>query len=247
MPQINNAFYEDLGRKWYEESAHPIALLRAENATRNPWILQKIREVKGSSCQILDIGCGAGFLTNQLAKDGHEVTGIDCSETSLQVAQAEDTTQSVRYLKQDAFALDFAPESFDVICAMDFLEHIEDPRRLLQIVSPLLKPGGLFFFHTFNRNLLSWLLVIKAVEWLVPNTPKNMHVYPLFIKPEELKEWLGTVGLIVEEIQGLNPSFGSRAFWKSFCKREIDPHFRFVFTPSLLVGYVGMSIKRDRE
>ena len=62
-------------------------------------------------------------------------------------------------------------------------------KKIIQEAGRLLKPGGLFFFHMFNRNFLSWLIVIKGVEWCVPNTPKNMHLYSHFIKPYELKEW----------------------------------------------------------
>jgi 2-polyprenyl-6-hydroxyphenyl methylase/3-demethylubiquinone-9 3-methyltransferase len=241
MPQINNAFYEELGEKWYEECAHPIALLRAENSTRNPWILNEIHARYQASCAILDIGCGAGFLSNALAKAGHQVTGVDLSESSLAVARKYDETQSVHYLKQDAFSLPFPKGSFDVICAMDFLEHIENPKLLLEKVSLLLKPRGLFFFHTFNRNLLSWLLVIKGVEWLVPNTPKHMHVYPLFIKPKELCLWLAEVDLQVEKIRGLMPCFHSLPFWKSLFQRKVDPALCFQFTHSSLSGYVGIA------
>ncbi len=244
MSQIDNAFYEDLNEKWYEEEAHPVALLRAENATRNPWILKKIEELLGTSCTILDIGCGAGFLTNTLAKAGHRVTGIDSSESSLNIAKIRDETHSVEYLQKDAFSMDYAQGSFDVICAMDFLEHIEEPERIVQMVSSFLRPGGLFFFHTFNRNILSWLMVIKAVEWLVPNTPKNMHVYPLFIKPKELEGWLKAEGLEVQEIRGLTPHFCSTGFLRSLIKRRIRPDFRFTFTPSLLIGYVGVAVKQ---
>lgn len=238
---INNAFYEDLYEKWYEESSHPVALLRAENQARNPWILQKIKELKGEKCQILDIGCGAGFLTNELARQGHQVTGVDCSESSLLIAQRYDETNSVSYLKKDAFALDFQEKSFDVICAMDFLEHIEDPEQIIKRVSFFLKKGGIFFFHTFNRNFLSWLMVIKAVEWLVPNTPKNMHLYRLFIKPQELKKWLNKAEFELREIYGLAPCFTSSFFWKSLLQRKVDPHFRFKLTPSLASGYLGYS------
>ena len=110
--QVNNAFYEDLGEGWYEDDLHPIALLRLENATRNPWILERIESLLGQGQNILDIGCGAGFLTNLLEEAaGHQVVGVDLSEKSLQVAKARDLTQSVRYIQADALALPF-PSTF---------------------------------------------------------------------------------------------------------------------------------------
>src|SRR3990167_3717062 len=72
---INNDFYEDLEERWYTASDHPIALLRAENAVRVPWIIELI----GKRKKVLDVGCGAGILTNALSKAGHEVDGIDLS------------------------------------------------------------------------------------------------------------------------------------------------------------------------
>ena len=239
--RINNAFYEDLGELWYDDVSHPIALLRAENATRNPWILAKIKEHLGSSRDVLDIGCGAGFLTNVLAKEGHRVTGIDLSAKSLDVAQKKDMTRSVRYLQLDAFGLPFADHSFDVVCAMDFLEHVEMPGQIVREAARLLRPGGLFFFHTFNRNWLSWLIVIKGVEWCVPNTPANMHLYPFFIKPAELKGWCKESGLILKEIQGLSPKVASMAFWKSLVTRKIDRKLEFRFTSNLTTGYLGFA------
>lgn len=242
-PRVNNAFYDDLGEAWYDEGSHPIALLRAENAVRNPWIIERMRSLRGPSLDILDIGCGAGFLSNALAKEGHRVTGIDLSEKSLHVAKAKDTSQSVQYLQLDASSLPFHPQSFDVICAMDFLEHIENPKQIVQKVAGLLKPGGLFFFHTFNRNPLSWLVVIKGVEWCVPNTPENMHIYSYFIKPSELESWCEESGLGIREMRGLCPRIGSKAFWSSLLKRRVSEDFTFKFSSSLATGYVGIAQK----
>jgi 2-polyprenyl-6-hydroxyphenyl methylase/3-demethylubiquinone-9 3-methyltransferase len=239
--KVNNAFYEELGEGWYEALSHPIALLRAENAARNPWISQTIQKVLGSEQKVLDIGCGAGFLTNTLAEQSHRVTGIDLSAGSLAVAKKRDVTQTVRYLELDASALPFPDQSFDVVCAMDFLEHIDRPEQIIKEAARLLKPNGLFFFHTFNRHWLSWLIVIKGVEWCVPNTPANMHLYRFFIKPEELHTWCQKTGLVVKELHGFCPKFRSAAFWKSLIKRTVDPKMEFCFTKSLVTGYLGFA------
>ncbi|MBS0604200.1 MAG: 3-demethylubiquinone-9 3-O-methyltransferase [Verrucomicrobia bacterium] len=242
--RVNNAFYEGLGDSWYEDDVHPIALLRAENATRNPWIQERIRSILGPSRDILDIGCGAGFLTNALASEGHRVTGIDLSAKSLSVAEKRDTSKTVRYMQLDAFALPFPEQSFDVICAMDFLEHVEMPGQIVREAARLLRPNGLFFFHTFNRNLLSWLVVIKGVEWCVPNTPSNMHVYSYFIKPSELKNWCEESGMALREMRGLSPRFSSKAFWKSLFTRKVDKDLQFRFSTSLSTGYLGIAQNR---
>ncbi len=240
---INNAFYDELNDAWYEGECHPIALLRAENAVRNPWILKTLRDYGKNECRILDIGCGGGLLANELARASHVVTGIDLSQSSLDQAKKRDVSQCVEYIYCNAEKIPFGDETFDVICAMDFLEHVENPKIIIQEVGRLLKPEGLFFFHTFNRNLLSYLLVIKCVEWLVPNVPYNMHVYNLFIRPDELKNMCLKSGLKMKSIQGLMPDIKSAGFWKSFIQRKICSDFRFVFTPSTKVGFIGFASK----
>lgn len=237
---INNAFYDTLGEMWYTGQAHPVALLRAENAFRIPWVSSVIGPLP---CSVLDIGCGAGMLTNALALQGHKVSGIDLSASSLEIAKKADTTGSVTYIPGVAEALPFAAASFDVVSALDLLEHVTDPKRVIDEASRVLKPGGLFFFHTFNRNLLSYLLVIKGVEWYVKNTPERMHVYNLFIKPKELSGMCREAGLAVAEIRGSRPLFGNLSFWKGLLKREVPTDFRFAFTRSLATGYIGYARK----
>jgi 2-polyprenyl-6-hydroxyphenyl methylase/3-demethylubiquinone-9 3-methyltransferase len=238
---INNDFYEELADQWYTASDHPIALLRAENAVRIPWILGEIGENK----TVLDIGCGAGILTNALAEKGHTVSGIDLSESSLKVAEARDATKKVDYRAANAYSLPYPNQTFDVVCAMDVLEHVEEPALLISEASRVLKPGGLFFFHTFNRNFLSYLLIIKGVEWCVPNAPKNMHVYPLFIKPEELTEFCIDQDLRVKKMHGFRPQIFSRAFFKMLFTRKVPHNFGFCFSKSLATGYCGYAKKGE--
>lgn len=238
---INNAFYDDLGDDWYTSCNHPIALLRAENKIRIPWILSEINKKFGNA-NILDIGCGAGMLTNALSQAGHCVFGIDLSESSLAIAKKRDPTGLVMYQKANAYALPFPDSSFEIVCATDVLEHVEMPQKLIAEASRVLKPGGLFFFHTFNRNFFSYLLVIKGVEWCVPNAPPRMHVYPLFIKPKELSAFCKNSSMEIESLIGLRPCF-SLGLWKMIFQRKISDYFSFQFTKNLLTGYCGIACK----
>ena len=150
-PEVNNSIYEHLGPKWYEADDDPIALLRAEAQFRNPWILQKMisQGMKRGKSKLLDIGCGGGFLSNSLIKEGIQVTGIDTSKDAIDIAKQHDRTRKVHYLQGDAYDLPFLDNSFDFVCAMDFLEHVNNPEKVIQQTSRVLKPGGSFFFYTF--------------------------------------------------------------------------------------------------
>lgn len=240
--QINNSFYEQYGERWYTAYDDPIALLRAENKAKFPWILNKLRTLSDHKGKILDVGCGGGFLSNELARQGYQVTGVDMSPESLKVAQAYDVTGTVKYEVADAFHLPYADSSFDALTAMDFLEHVENPDQVIKEFSRVLKPDGLFFFHTFNRNFLSWLLAIKCLEWFIKNTPKNMHVINLFITPEELKNYCSQAGMEVLSMVGLRPVL-STISWEMIRTGVVCKDMEFALTKGTKLSYMGVAKK----
>ena len=240
--QVDNSIYNEYGTRWYTAYDDPIALLRAENKVKFPWILKILKEHSIPKAQVLDVGCGGGFLSNELAKNGYKVTGVDLSQDSLHVAKIYDVTQSVKYEVADAYELPYPDGSFDVITAMDFLEHVERPGEIIKEFARVLKPGGVFFFHTFNRNVLSWLIAIKLVEWFVKNTPKNMHIIRLFIKPREIKKYCRDAGIWVYEIKGLRPVLSSFTF-RMLITGIISKKMRFKIIDSTLISYIGYGKK----
>jgi len=242
-PRVNNEYYDDLGDQWYEADDDPVAILRAEQRIKNPWIRNRIEEhFQCTDLSIADIGCGAGFLTNDLVKTYTSVHGLDASESSLQTARSRDPAGTVQYQLGNAYELPYEERSMDVVCAMDFLEHVEEPARVISECVRILKPGGLFFYHTFNRNPLSWLIIIKFMEWFVPNTPKHLHVLHLFIKPRELLEMMQGRGLVNLEIHGIGPRFNG-ALFRSMIARRVLPDFTFHLSSHTMLGYIGVSEK----
>lgn len=244
---INNTIYDELGERWYTATDDPVALLRAESRLRTSWVLSELREHFGErTLTVLDVACGGGFLANPLASAGHKVTGIDLSQDSLDVAQRHDLTHSATYLSMDARALAFPDGHFDVVCMMDFLEHLSDRDMVIREASRVLKPGGGFFFHTFNRTPISGLIAIKGVEWFVKNTPKNMHVYDLFLTPSELRALCALHQLDIEVIRGVRPKVFTVAFLKMLFTGRVSDAFKFEFTRSQKIGYCGRARKIDR-
>lgn len=241
---VNNAFYDHLGDRWYEAWDDPVALLRAEGRLKNPWVLERVaRAYPGRSCRVLDVGCGAGFLANALSLAGHRAEGLDLSAGSLKVARGRDATGRGAWRVGDAYRLPWRDATFDAVAALDFLEHVDRPAAAVAEAARVLKPGGLFFFHTFNRNLAAYLVVIKGLEWFVRNTPERMHVLPLFIKPGELADYCAAAGLEPAEWTGMRPVVG-RAFWRMLATGRVPEDFAFRFTKSLMISYLGMAVKK---
>ncbi len=245
MQKINNEIYNLYGDRWYTAFDDPVALLRAESKTKVPWILAKMKQknLQGPTTEVLDVGCGAGFLSNELGSHGFKVTGVDLSEESLSVAKKFDKSNSVSYQVADAYKLPFSDAQFDVVTAMDFLEHVENPELAIKEFSRVIKPGGIFIFHTFNRNFFAHFVIIKLVEWLVKNTPKNMHIIRLFIKPTELKAYCEKSNLFVDQMTGIKPVFSSIPISNIF-SGIVPESLRFELTKSLLLSYMGSAIKK---
>jgi 2-polyprenyl-6-hydroxyphenyl methylase/3-demethylubiquinone-9 3-methyltransferase len=243
--RINNAVYDALGERWYSAQDDPVALLRAEATYRVPWLLHEMAHRCGPGpLRVVDLGCGAGFVANELARHGHEVTGVDASEASLAVAGRYDETRSVRYVIGDVRQVPLNDGVADVVCAMDLLEHVDDPAAVIAEASRLLKPSGVFFFHTFNRSWLAWLVVIQGVRWFVRNTPANLHVLHLFLRPSEVQAMAAACGLRVEEMRGFEPVLFSRAFLRLLVTRVVPKGFAFRFTRSTRIAYSGLAVKQ---
>ena len=156
----------------------------------------------------------------------------------------------VTYDKQhvDILAARFVmqPERFDVVVAMDLLEHVVDPQKVIVQATRVLRPGGLFIYNTFNKNPLSWLMVVKGIPWFVKNTPEDYHLYSLFISPRKLETWMEEVGLDPMERKGIRPVFAQKSLFDLLMTREVPESFRFKFTKQCLIGYTGFA-KKMRE
>lgn len=247
--RVDNTIYEQYGERWYDAHDDPVALLRAEARTKNPWALAAIRrrfpDRDPATITVLDLGCGAGFLANDLARAGLRVTGVDLSPDSLAVARAHDSTGTVDYRVADALALPFPDASVDVVACMDLLEHVEDPSALVREAARVLRPGGLFLVHTFNRTWLADLVVIRGVAWFVKSTPPDMHVLRLFVTPEELAGYCRDAGLDPPVLCGIAPDPRRLAFWRMLWTREVPDDFTFRLVRGTRIAYLGHATRRE--
>jgi len=156
--------------------------------------------------RVLDVGCGGGLLTEAMALQGAEATGIDLAPLTIEVAElhALSSGLKVRYLRESAEThAAHSPGAYDIVTCMEMLEHVPDPTSVLAAMHALVKPGGHVFVSTLNRNLKAFALAIVGAEYVMNLLPRGTHTYERFIKPSELARWARAVGLSVEDAAGL--------------------------------------------
>jgi len=138
---------------------------------------------------ILDIGCGGGILSEPLARLGAAVVGADPSASNIAVAQrhAAQAGLAVDYRSTTAEALAEAGEVFDVVLAMEVVEHVTDVGLFVELVGSMVKPGGLLFIATINRTMKSFALVIVGAEYILRWLPRGTHQWEKFVTPNELE------------------------------------------------------------
>lgn len=164
------------------------------------------RRARLSDARVLDVGCGGGILAEAMAQAGAQVTGIDLSEASLNVAKLHLLESGVRvdYRLMAAEALAEAePGGYDVVTCMEMLEHVPEPQSIVNACARLVKPGGDVFFSTLNRTPKAYLFAVLGAEYVLRLLPRGTHDYAKFIKPSELALFARHAGLDLVDVRGL--------------------------------------------
>lgn len=158
-----------------------------------------------SGLRLLDIGCGGGLICEPMSRLGAAVTGIDASEKNIAVARvhAEKSGLGVDYRAMPAEALQAEGAQFDVVLALEIIEHVADVAAFVSAASALVKPGGLMVWSTMNRTPKAWALAIVGAEYVLRWLPKGTHDWQKFIKPSELMGHLRQCGLRVSHLTGM--------------------------------------------
>ena len=205
------AKFSQLAHRWWDTGSE-FKPLHDLNPHRLAWI-EGHCPLPGK--RVLDVGCGGGILSEAMARQGAQVTGIDLADKSLGVARlhALESGIAVDYqcISVESMASDH-PRRFDVVTCMEMLEHVPDPASIINACSALIKPDGWIFFSTLNRNLKSYLMAILGAEYLLHLLPRGTHDHGRFIKPSELSRWARQSGLTIEQIEGVHYNPLTRQF-----------------------------------
>lgn len=205
--------FEQLGEKWWDESG-PMKPLHRLNPTRLDYIRRsacahfgrdagKIGSLAGLTA--LDIGCGGGLVAEPLARMGLHVTGADAGAENIRIAKAHAKAEGLKidYRTTTAEALAEAGEQYDLVTALEIVEHVADVPLFLSSCAALVKPGGMLVVSTLNRTAKSFALGIVAAEYILRWLPAGTHDWQKFLKPSEVAAPLTTAGLTLTDVRGL--------------------------------------------
>ncbi|HZL41073.1 MAG TPA: bifunctional 2-polyprenyl-6-hydroxyphenol methylase/3-demethylubiquinol 3-O-methyltransferase UbiG [Pseudolabrys sp.] len=205
--------FSALANDWWNARG-PMAALHKLNPVRLAYIRDKAalrfaRDPKKLDClaglRTLDIGCGGGILSEPLARLGAQMVGADPSAENIAMAaaHAEQSGVAVDYRATTAEELAAANERFDVVLAMEVVEHVADVKAFVATCASMVKPGGLMIAATLNRTLKSFALAIVGAEYVLRWLPRGTHQWDKFVTPNELELALERAGLDVTGERGV--------------------------------------------
>ena len=193
-------------------STGPMRPLHVVNALRLGYVRERIglhfgpaRAAPLAGLRILDVGCGGGLLSEPLARLGAQVVGIDASPGNLAAARLHAAAQgvSVEYRLGDPAQALGRDEKFDVVLALEVVEHVSDVAAFAEAVARRVAPGGLLFASTIDRTWKSFLFAIVGAEYLLRVLPRGTHRWQRFVRPAELATAVGRAGLQQTDLRGM--------------------------------------------
>jgi 2-polyprenyl-6-hydroxyphenyl methylase / 3-demethylubiquinone-9 3-methyltransferase len=207
------ARFSALAEQWWDPRGK-FAPLHRINPVRLTYIREKvvahfardanaIRVLEGLS--VLDIGCGGGLVAEPMARLGGSVTAIDASEKNIKTASlhAEQSQLTIDYQATTAEALAAQGRQYDLVLALEVIEHVADLPTFFNALYTLLKPGGLLILSTLNRTPKSYALAILGAEYILRWLPIGTHDWKKFLKPHEVIQPLQRLGLTHLESCGM--------------------------------------------
>lgn len=199
------ARFQAMAAEWWDPTGK-FRPLHKFNPARLGWIKQEIADRFGrdpadaaalTGLDLADIGCGGGLIAEPMARLGAKVVGIDASEGAIEAARihAAESGLAIDYRLTTAEELVAAGGRFDVVLALEIVEHVPDMPAFVASCAELIKPGGLMVVSTINRTPKAWALAIFGAEVVLRWLPRGTHNYDKLITPDELTDAYLAAGL----------------------------------------------------
>jgi 2-polyprenyl-6-hydroxyphenyl methylase/3-demethylubiquinone-9 3-methyltransferase len=202
--------FDRLSATWWDPSG-PMRPLHVVNALRQTHVLERIASHFGrdghslAGLRILDVGCGGGLLSEPLARRGGQVVGIDASPGNVAAAQRHAASQGVAvdYRLGDPDQALAPAESFDLVLALEVVEHVQDVAAFVGTVARHVAPGGLLLASTIDRTWKSFIFAIVGAEYVLRVLPRGTHQWQRFVRPAELAAAASRAGLQQIDLRGM--------------------------------------------
>ncbi len=229
--------FSDMADEWWDENGkfkplhkfNPIRIAYIRHKLESHFKLEEKTLDLFKNIEIIDIGCGGGLIAEPLARMGGNVTAIDASEKNIKIAKihAEKSSLKINYINTSAEEFAKENKKFDVVLALEIIEHVSDVEEFVRNLELLLKPGGLLFIATINRTPKSFLFAKIAVEYILRWLPINTHSWKKFLKPHEINSYAEKYGLKLDQLCGFTYNIFKDEFKTS--ETDLDVNYIAVF------------------
>ncbi len=203
--------FNRLSATWWD-SRGPMRPLHVVNTLRLEYVIEQIASHLGrdilnalNGLRVLDMGCGGGLMSEALARRGAHVVGVDASPGNVAAARLHAQSQNITVdyrLGEPAEVLS-PQERFNVVLALEVVEHVSDVPAFLSAAAARLAPGGMLFVSTIDRTFKSFAVAIIGAEYLMRVLPRGTHKWSMFVRPEELCSILNRLNLLIRHLRGM--------------------------------------------